>query len=62
MASVGPSTFTSPIDVPDATRSQLDAVEKQFDISDDRLLAITKRFLDEVTEGLSHYGKPMAMM
>lgn len=62
MASVVNNSFTSVLDVPDATRSYLDDVERQFTISDDRLCTITKRFIDDFAVGLAEYGKSMAMM
>ena len=54
-----PASFHS---LPDATRSYLGSIQKQFTLSDEKLLAITQRFIDDFAAGLSDYGKPMAMM
>jgi hexokinase len=40
----------------------LKTIHDQLTISDDTLLNITRTFLREVTDGLSSYGHPMAMM
>lgn len=53
---------TSALSVDDATRSYLDGVGKQFDLTDDRLLDITRQFVDDFALGLGEYNKPMAMM
>lgn len=53
---------TSALNLDDATRSYLDGVRKQFDLTDDRLLAITRQFVDDFALGLGEYNKPMAMM
>ncbi|KAL5508092.1 hypothetical protein ACEPAH_5710 [Sanghuangporus vaninii] len=48
--------------LPHSSRSYLDSIQKQFILSDERLLAITQRFLDDFDAGLSEYGKSMAMI
>ena len=48
--------------LPDATRSYLNGIQKQFTLSDEKLIAITKRFLEDFALGFAEYGKPMAMM
>lgn len=40
----------------------LQDIERQFHLDSNALVALTKAFLDEVTEGLGVYGHPMAMM
>jgi hypothetical protein len=48
--------------IPTANRSVLDAVAKQFDLSDARLQEISKKFVDELRLGLaqdSAGGLPM---
>ncbi|KAI5124774.1 hypothetical protein M0805_005408 [Coniferiporia weirii] len=54
--------FIPVLNVPDATRSYLEGVEKQFHLSDERLLAITRQFVDDFEMGLSEYNKAMAMI
>ncbi|KAH8118513.1 hexokinase-domain-containing protein [Phellopilus nigrolimitatus] len=56
------SSSTSTLNVPDATRSYLEGVEKQFHLSDEKLLAITHQFVDDFALGLGEYNKPMAMI
>ncbi|KAJ3527276.1 hypothetical protein NMY22_g9850 [Coprinellus aureogranulatus] len=46
----------------DNVKSVLDTIERQFTIADDTLVEITRRFLDEVKDGLDSYGKDMAMI
>jgi len=46
----------------ESAQAVLDAIESQFRISEEKLIEITKGFLEEFEEGLSHYGKDMAMM
>ena len=43
-------------------QSVLDAIERQFTITDENLIEITKGFIDEFELGLNNYGKDMAMM
>lgn len=50
------------LNVPDATRSHLDSIQRQFDLTDARLLEITRQFVDDFALGLSEYNKPMAMI
>jgi hexokinase len=40
----------------------LNSLHNQFTIDDQSLFKITKTFLSEISEGLSTYGRPMAMM
>jgi hypothetical protein len=40
----------------------LKSLHKQFTINDATLFKITTTFLNEISEGLSSYGRPMAMM
>jgi len=40
----------------------LDAIEQQFQLSDNALLKITKQFLDDFRVGLGEYNHPMAMI
>ncbi|KAL5530258.1 hypothetical protein ACEPAF_6515 [Sanghuangporus sanghuang] len=56
---ITPDSFPN---LPDASRSYLDGIQKQFILSDEKLLAITQRFLDDFDAGLSEYGKSMAMI
>ncbi|KAL5527545.1 hypothetical protein ACEPAG_6346 [Sanghuangporus baumii] len=56
---ITPDSFPN---LPHASRSYLDGIQKQFILSDEKLLAITQRFLDDFDAGLSEYGKSMAMI
>ena len=51
-----------PADLPPDTIATLQAIERQFTITDQKLLDITRQFLDDFNLGLSQYNKPMAMM
>lgn len=53
---------SSLFNVPDATRSYLEGIEKQFHLTDEQLLAITRQFVDDFKMGLGEYNKAMAMM
>jgi hexokinase len=48
--------------LPNATRRILNEIEQQFFLSDDRLLTITRQFVEDFSLGLGEYGKAMAMM
>ncbi|KAG2148061.1 hexokinase [Suillus clintonianus] len=45
-----------------AKEDVLDALYNQFTIDDQGLFKITQTFLSEISEGLSSYGRPMAMI
>ena len=57
----GSSHISTP-KISDATNAYLDGVRKQFTLNDEKLLAITRRFIDDFAAGLGEYNKPMAMM
>lgn len=40
----------------------LDLIDRQFAFTPEKLVTITKGFLEEMERGLNEYGKPMAMM
>ena len=40
----------------------LDTIEKQFQLSGEKLQAITRRFIEDFNVGLSKYNEAMAMM
>ncbi|CAL1702032.1 unnamed protein product [Somion occarium] len=46
----------------DSARQILDAIESQFQLSDDALVRITDQFLKDFRLGLSEYNHPMAMI
>lgn len=48
--------------LPDATRRILNEIEQQFYLSEERLLAITRQFVEDFSLGLGEYNKAMAMM
>lgn len=48
--------------LPDATRKAMDTIEQQFHLTDDKLRAITRQFVDDFEMGLGEYNKAMAMM
>jgi hexokinase len=52
---------TAALDVDDVQRV-FDGIERQFQLDTDTLVTLTKAFLDEVANGLTNYGRPMAMM
>ncbi|KAG2013453.1 hexokinase [Coprinopsis cinerea AmutBmut pab1-1] len=54
----------SPISAHHADDAQhvLDLIDRQFTVTSDQLVAITRGFLDEMEQGLGAYGKPMAMI
>lgn len=54
--------FALPSGISDAQQSHLEGVERQFHLSDDRLLDITRQFVDDFRLGLSEYNHAMAMM
>ena len=56
------STSAFALDVSDATRTHLDGLARQFDLSDAHLVDITRQFVDDFAAGLGEYNKPMAMM
>ncbi|KAH8105509.1 hexokinase [Cristinia sonorae] len=43
-------------------RAILDAIEQQFQLTDDALVTITKQFLEDFRLGLGEYNHPMAMI
>ena len=51
-----------PTDLSQEIIDTLQAIERQFTITDQKLLDITSQFLDDFNAGLSQYNKPMAMM
>ena len=55
-------SHTATTKISDATNAYLDGVKKQFTLSDEKLLAITRTFVDDFSSGLGQYNKPMAMM
>lgn len=46
----------------DSPEGILEDIEKQFRLGSEELHDLTKAFLEEVNEGLSKYGHPLAMM
>lgn len=59
--SVNGSTSGS-LNVSEATRTHLEEIGHQFNLSDEKLVAITQQFIDDFALGLSEYNKAMAMM
>lgn len=51
-----PATFSP------ATRQHLEAVGRQFALTDEKLLEITRQFVEDFALGLGEYDKAMAMM
>lgn len=56
------SSKASSLNVPNATRSHLEQIEQQFDLTDEKLIGITRQFVDDFALGLGEYNKAMAMM
>lgn len=54
----------APISTPQSTNTQdvVDQIERQFTLSPESLVDLTKAFLNEFELGLGSYGQPMAMM
>lgn len=46
----------------DSSEVALANIERQFTLTEESLLEITKAFLEEVATGLKEYNHPMAMM
>ena len=56
------SSAAARLDVPDATRIHLDRIEQQFSLIDEKLIDITRQFVEDFALGLSKYNEAMAMM
>lgn len=54
----------APISTPQYSNTQgvVDQIERQFTLSPETLIDLTKAFLNEFELGLGSYGQPMAMM
>jgi hexokinase len=46
----------------DDAQGVFDNIERQFQLSKESLVALTKVFLYEIGRGLANYNQPMAMM
>lgn len=56
------STSTLPPSISGAHAHVLEAIGNQFHLSSERLIAITKKFVEDFMVGLGEYSHPMAMM
>ena len=56
------SSAAARLAVPDATRIHLDHIEQQFSLTDEKLIDITRQFVEDFALGLSKYNEAMAMM
>lgn len=54
--------FALPSGIADSVKTHLESVKEQFHLDEDRLLAITRQFVDDFRLGLSEYNHAMAMM
>lgn len=62
MAASSSDILAVPTGANDAVRTHLEGVKRQFHLNDDKLLDITRQFVDDFRLGLSEYNKAMAMM
>jgi hexokinase len=46
----------------DSAEKILEDIENQFHLDVDRLISLTKAYLDELAKGLGAYGNALAMM
>jgi len=59
---MAPLTATIANAWPDRVNAHLDDIQQMFQLDEDALRVITKRFLQEFNQGLCEYGQAMAMM